>query len=180
MDTTSNQVILELKKFADKNDLQALETASNLVGAEQPIEQTSTSDLRNFHREKLILWLQVLNAIDSKMDPKFNVNDVPDLAVAPPPGVQMPAGVDPNSISDHGIRSEYLKSIKANQTKAAYYSFQYQLRKLSDQIFDDLSIYVQKSHFRDNEQKTEFLKLVDKIATSHQRKTDLKALINSN
>ena len=111
MDTTSNQVILELKKFANKNDLQALETASNRVGAEQPFEQTSISDLRSFHREKLILWLQVLNAIDSKIDPKFDINDVPDLAVAPPPEIQMPAGVDPNSISDNKIRSEYLRSI---------------------------------------------------------------------
>ena len=176
MDTTSHQVILELAKFREASDLQALESASDLVGSMQPGADEKLPDLRKFHQDKLILWLKVLNAIDAKLDPKFDANNTPALAVTPPPDAQVPAGADPNSIRDPKIRAEYLDSITANQEKARYYSLQYKLHRLNEQISGDVEAYVRKFHLGNAEEKTEYLQLVEKVVASPQRRASLQSL----
>jgi hypothetical protein len=176
MNNVALQISQDIKKFEEYNDLQALEAASDTINSMHASKGIQPSALEAFHAEKLALWLQILNAIDAKLDAKFDFNDTPELSVTPPPGVQVPPGADPNNIKDAKMRQKYIDAIKLNQNKNARYSFQYELAKLNDQISSDAKIYIAKSHLKLPESKEKFLQAVDQLSTSPQRKISLRIL----
>jgi hypothetical protein len=170
-------LLIELKKFQMQNDLQALENAANYVnGLQVGEDKKSTVTTPNFHAQKLKFWVTIFNAMDQKIDPKFDIEKTPELSVAPPEGAQVPAGSDPKSIKDENLRQKYIQSIEQNKEKAKQFNFQYKLLKLNKLITDDAQLYIQEAHLKTAPSKNLYLQTIDQTVEAPQRKAALKNL----
>ncbi len=168
INTTSFEITQELKKFNELNDIAALTNATNLVTTMN--KDVNDLDSKKFYAGKLTLWLSLLNSIDTKLDPKFNPNDLPALNAIPPDGAQIPVGASPSAIKDPELREKYIKNIQANQDKTEAYNFQYRLQELNKQTTGEAREYIAKSHLRNVLDKNEFIKVVNQIVVAPHRK----------
>jgi len=181
MKSTDKEVIaLALQKFETFSDLQSLDMANTHVSDMQPnIYQVNDSELERFHEEKLILWLLIFNQIDKAIDPKFDINNMPELSPPPPEGAKIPAGADPQSITDLDLRYKYIESININKEKTLYYNFQYELLKLNALVIDDFFGYVKGVFNETKKSRINYLNIVSKIIVNSERKNKIKDYVQS-
>jgi len=171
MNTISFEVTKELKIFNDLDDIVALKTAINLLVTMN--KDVHDLDSKNFHAEKLILWLNLLNSIDAKVVHNFNSNDAPALHAMPPEGAQIPVGASPDAIKDPELREKYIKNIKSNQNQIRVYDFQYRLQELNERATAGAFDYIKKIHVRSAINKNNYIKLVEQIVVAEDRKKSL-------
>lgn len=114
----SNEIPLELEL-----ELTGHVTTLTII-PEAPKGQNFALSRKKDMEVRLHAWQRLLNAID----PSWNAQDMPQLNVAPPNGVNGISGMDPDAIEDPILRAEYEAAIEANSRKAKKYNEQYGLR----------------------------------------------------
>jgi hypothetical protein len=175
MDISNVEMTALLRSFEMSGDIPALEKALTLVASMRPASSAPKADMAGFRAEKLYWLLAVFNTIDSKLKPDFNFAELPMLNVAPPPESGLPAGVDPTSIKDPGVRAQFEREIAMNQMKKSIYELQSSLRKI-----DRANLEAFRSHVSMQYTKT-FKKAVDSMIDetihSKDRKASLKDVV---
>lgn len=76
-------------------------------------------------------WIaKVIDILQRRIDPKFDLHDRPFIHIAPPLETGLPSGADPASISDPLLRKQYEDSIKTNEIRKQTFVLQY--KKIDD------------------------------------------------
>jgi hypothetical protein len=130
-----------------------------------------------FRAEKLYWQLAVFNAIDSKLKPDFDFEDPPVLNVAPPPESGLPAGVDPASVKDPGIRAQFEKEIAANRIKKSAYELQWNLRKIDRANLDAFRRHLSMHYTKAFKKVVD--SVIDETIRSRPRKASLKEVVST-
>jgi hypothetical protein len=168
-----------LRRFDQAGDIRDLRKALALVEDFGQGQESGEAAVHGqaVHAEKLQLLLAVFNHIDAKIDPKFDLEDLPAMNVAPPPESGLPAGVDPKSIADPAIKAQYENGIAANQAKAKLFEFQSSLHKAARTCTDAFDRHVYAHYTKSSE--AALTKQIDQTVRSETRRTSLKDLLST-
>src|SRR5262245_37909305 len=104
MTDPKQQVEEHIQQFTRERKPDLLLQALAVIGAAYP--GVDTAHDQHARRDKLRLWLSVLNAVDRELDPGFDPADVPQLNLAPPVGAALDAGIEPQAIKDPQLRRQ--------------------------------------------------------------------------
>jgi len=153
----------------------ALETEFQLLNHYQYVSQQlawSNDDDFAIQRKSITQkWLNAWSKLETDLDPNFNFDDVPMLNIAPPEASGMPAGVDPQEISDLALRAEYEKMIEENAQKAANYKHQLDMREQAKNYRSSLLAYFHSNYTK--EQLPEVRALVESMLRENALKKEI-------
>jgi len=146
MSTNIERAVTDVSSFEKKGSIEDLRQAVNILEGVDINGKTSLESRIELRRLTLAAWLRLLNAIDGKMDPKFNPSDVPALSLVPPgpAGLQYPSGTKPEDIQDPVLRKQYEEMIEKNRKKSEAYALQTNLRRLNDRATPDATHFLQQ------------------------------------
>lgn len=128
----------------------------------------------------LATWLQILQIIDSNLQPNFDQRDVPPKSVQPPPtssGVVYPPGAAPAVIDDPKARAEYEKAVKENREKQENYRLQIYFKRLNEDISPVAEDFIRNSYVRVQNDRDEVKAAVEKTITDQTRKDRLISIL---
>ena len=179
MPNIQQNVTSHLKVFQETHDPDKLAEAIDLLETLQPEMVSSPTERRRLRTEKLQLQLALLGQLDSNLEPGFNLNDLPSLNVGPPPETGLPSGVDPTSIADPRLRSEYESAISANQQKAKNYKFQSKLHRINGRATAQIEAHLASTYSASPEDLAELDKLFDDSAVTARRKASLRQFVRT-
>lgn len=111
--------------------IESLETEDDFRNVEAAIASArpaGSADSREARRREVRLWLKAFARLQEKKDPAFSSEDVPQLNVAPPGGLD--SGIAPESIENPDLRRQYEEALRENAEKAQAYALQETLRDL--------------------------------------------------
>ena len=168
------------KQFEEKPEPELLKQASLALENVLLLEEDQPNTRDRLRADALYLWLQLIQLLDRFLDPNFNPEDVPELAIQPPPtskGVVYPPGADPALIDDPKARAEYKKAIADNEAKTAHYNLQTKLRRLDERIMPRAEDFIRNFYTPAPGDQTELKTAIDKTIKSHRRKADLLKLL---
>jgi hypothetical protein len=168
-----------LKAFHETHNPDELAEAVDLLETLQPEMVSSPKERKRFRMEKLQLQLAVLGQLDSSLEPSFNLNDLPSLNVGPPPETRLPSGVDPTSIADPRLRSEYERAISANQQKAKKYKLQSKLHQIDRRATTQIEAHLASTYSASPGDLAELDKLFDDSAVTTRRKASLRQFVRT-
>jgi len=121
------------------------------------IDETAWKRLR---QEKASFWLETWRLLSEAQDPNFDLQDVPMINVAPPPGAGVPAGGSPSDIKDPALRAEYERAIALNRAKIARFNEQHYVRMTADKFYQDAQRYLINAYSRTPSNPTELERLL--------------------
>ena len=130
----------------------------------------------------LTLWLNLVQIIDRRLDPKFDPEDVPEKLIQPPPladGSVLRPGADPAKIDDPNLRAEYEKAIAENRAKSANYRIQIQLRRLNESIPPRAAEFIENSYTASDDDQKEVKAAIDRLIEDPARHADFSKLLKS-
>lgn len=170
MDTKSliKEVDEKLREFEKETEPERLREAFGTLDATTPDSDPS-------RRELFAKWLELANAVDGKLDPKFDPTDLPESKVVPPGG--FPPGTDPTKIPDPKLRAEYEASIAAARKKAENYRLQSKLIELDARLTPRLEAYARDNFLMSVEDRKAAIAAVEGGVKSEQRKAALLKLL---
>ncbi len=174
---TGNEIRKLIEAFTKNDDLQALENAIKEIEAIEEPAETSSAEHDLYRKTKLLLILEVFNAIDSKTIPDFNFDDMPDFTVAPPPETGLPSGVSLDSVKDPSLKAKFAEDIKKNQQKKDIYNFQAKIRKLDEYSTGNFEDHISIKYSRKVSDLSEIENLVNEHVISAQRRTSLYEIL---
>lgn len=94
--------------------------------------------LRRAETERLmVLW----DRMEATIDPNWDPDELVYRNVQPPPGVDHPAGVAPEVITDPVLRAQYEKAIEENDRKVKRRNEQKSLREMRPSVIRSLAAY---------------------------------------
>ncbi len=164
-------------EFIKNDDIDALENAIDEIEAIEEPDKLQEQDFESYRSAKLIHLLDVFNAIDSKKIPDFNFDDMPELAVSPPPETGLPSGVSPDSVKDPAMKAKFEEDIQKNQTKKNVYDFQFRLNKLDEYSTGNYKEHISMKYSRKVGDLAEIEALVEKNIVSNHRKALLNEIL---
>jgi hypothetical protein len=141
--STSEQyamVTQQLSTFIARHDVAALSLAISAATA-APDDTSRPHKQPPFH-DKLSLWLAIFAALDAEIDDGFDLANVPQLAVSPPPSSGLPAGADPASVDDPSMRKAYIESLAANELRNQQYQYQYALLQQQERAESEFEEFI--------------------------------------
>jgi len=171
---TRQKVIKLLEMFSVTEEFETISKAYRHVDNMQIGEAVSLADKNYFRNEKLRHYLMILNELDTKIEPNFNFDDVPMLTVSPPPESGLPAGVDPESITDPVMKKEFEKNIGANRKKSEKYLLQKKLHKFNRTVTEQVELYIKDSFSNQGKDVIELNQLIDDNVKLDERGASLK------
>jgi len=180
MSTRIEQATNRLTEFEETKDADQLQSA---VAAMEGVDLSTfgrSSERMEIRQQALRTWLKILATIDSKLNPNFDPEDVPEANIMPPRsgGVRFPAGVDPKAIKDPAARAEYEAALKKNHDKAELYRLQTKLRRLDPRASSDVERFLKLYYTSTEADQREFDQLLDREALSASRRRKLKTLFH--
>jgi hypothetical protein len=182
---TNNQKHLDeaeadVKKFEAEREPERLREAymalENVSLPEEP-DPAARAELR---KSSLSAWLRLLEVVDRFLDPTFDVNDVPNMLVQPPPttaGVVYPPGADPALIDDPVARARYEKAVAANRAKLESFRVQVQLQRVNERLTPRAETFILDTYTPSLRDQEELRGAIDRIITSPKRKAALSILL---
>ena len=168
----------QLKLFAATSDVEALKQAAAQVELLPTGTGKNAEENALLRKQKLSAWFAVLNEMDKKTIPNFDLADLPPMGAAPPPGVSVPMGVDPSAIQNPEARAKYQQAIKENAEKVKRYNLQYELSKLNPKYTARTKFYITTNYARPAE-NPELLAAVQKEIYHPDRKDQLRQAIEA-
>lgn len=177
MTSTVKKIEKLIDEFIHNDDIASLETAVDKIEAFDESMGFQNNEAGTFRKEKLILMLDVFNAIDSKIIPGFDLDKVPDITVAPPPETGLPAGVSPDSVVNPVLKKKYEEDIHKNQARLQTYNFQLKLNKMDELCLGDFKEHISVFYTRNVNDLLEIEVLIDEKITAAERKNVLKDIL---
>lgn len=172
MNVLTDRLEQSLRKFDSAPADEHLTSLADEVYAFQS-RQESPSEVRSFKAHSLV---QILAAIEGKIDSTFDPND-PPLRNISPPAQAYPSGVAPGSIRDENQRKEYEAAISANKAKAAVFEQQTALARDRDRVIALLEALASDRTANPSQALAEFTTLLDQYKVgSGSRSRILKAV----
>lgn len=132
-----------LDSLNKSNDTQAVYRYTSQLRFFRPADTNTPSD--SLLGAKTSRMLQAFSELEKRIDPKFDMNDLPRMNLAVPGGKGF-AGVAPHSIKDDKVRKEYEVAIAANKVKAEKYLFQYKLRRTKEDLLTTLERFIRTNY----------------------------------
>ena len=177
MPPLQEKIAQRLAAFQLQGNFEALTEASELTEALAPGAEASPAEQKKLRVDKLRFRLAVLNAIDARLKPEFDFDDVPEMVVTPPPETGLPAGVDASAIKDPAARSKYERAVRANQEKAREYSLQKKLRRFEPRAAMLAQQNIEEFIAIGPEETAEVKAILEKEVASDRRKSSLREFI---
>lgn len=167
-------------QFEEKPEPELLKQAYLALENVLLLEEDQPNTRDRLRADALNLWLHLIQLLDRLLDPNFNPEDVPELAIQPPPtsqGVVYPPGTDPALIDDPKARAEYKKAIADNEAKTAHYTLQTKLRRLDERITTRAEEFIRNFYTPAPGDQTELKTAIDKTIKNPHRKANLLKLL---
>jgi hypothetical protein len=136
------------------------------------------ADWKAARRIKTVLWLKLLDRLDSLGIRNFDFSDPVTVHVAPSDR-RYDSGVDPSVISDPVVRKEYEDAIRKNYAKAVRYNYQFALKILDEQFSTETIDYVTRTYKKTSEDVAELTGCLDSSLSSKLRKDEIKKQLKS-
>lgn len=168
------------REFEDKPEPELLRQAYLALENVLLLEEDEPKTRGQLRTKSLYLWLHLIQLLDRFLDPNFNPEDVPELAIQPPPtseGVVYPPGADPALIDDPKARAEYKKAIADNEAKTAHYTLQTKLRRMDERITPRAEDFIRNFYTPAPGDQKELKTAIDKTIKGPRRKADLLKLL---
>ncbi len=121
----------------------------------------------------LAKWLQLLQIVDSRLDPKFDPEDVPASTAMPPGNLGLAPGVDPAAIADPKLRAEYEREIAATRKKAVDYRMQSGLHDLDARLTPRVEAFLRDNFLWTIEDRAAAIAAIEKTIVNSDRKQAL-------
>lgn len=170
----------QAKQFEDNPEPELLKQAYLALENVLLLEEDEPKTRNQLRSDSLYLWLHLILLLDRFLDPNFNPENVPELAVQPPPtsqGVVYPPGADPSLLDDPKARAEYKKAIADNEAKIAHYTLQTKLRRLDERITPRGEEFIRNFYTPAPGDQKELKTAIDKTIKDPRRKADLLKLL---
>jgi hypothetical protein len=169
-----------LAEFEKAKSLDELQDAVEATEAVELPEPPAAAERLQARQETARMWLTVIAAIETNLDPKFDPKDVPSVSVIPPPsgGVQFPGGIDPKAIPDPAARAEYEAALKKNRDKADRYRFQTRLLRLDARATAGVERFSKSCYTSSLPDQKEVGEILSQAKLSEPRKRALAALFS--
>jgi hypothetical protein len=106
----------------------------------------SEAEWPNIRRQRATRWFKALRRLESQIDKTFDFDDLPWLSEAPPPEVNLPAGIAADHIKDPALRREYEARAESNRAKADRYAAQWKSRQLLQEYAPRADEYVARAY----------------------------------
>ena len=106
-----------LDEFEQKNDIEALKKAIELVELDDLGPPASREEIDAFRAAKLRAVLTFYNRIEPKMIAGFNPEELPSMTATPPEEAGLPSGVAPEAIKDPLVRGKRALLLKARASR---------------------------------------------------------------
>jgi len=175
--TMTNQYHLILKRLDAvkvSHDMDAFAQIGKDIERLPLAEETDLPERQKMRRQKLELWLKLLNECDQLIDQQFDPNDVPQINIAPPPNTGLSAGASPIAIKDPQLRQEYERAIRLNAEKAERYHIQEKLRDYDKDWSAKANAYMKTQYTSNAQDVAEINALIDRNVANKYRKEQLK------
>ncbi len=185
MTPTDNQRYLReagahLQEFTAQSEPERLREAymalENVILADEP-DPAVRARVRG---DCLALWLRLLQIVDRLLDPRFDIEAVPEKNVQPPAnadGVVYPPGADPARIDDPVARREYTDAIAANRRYSEHYRMQVQLQRVEERLAPLVEAFIRDSYTAAPADQQELRAAIEQHITHPPRKTALSQLL---
>ena len=176
MDLVDEQVVEKFAAFERQQEPLLVQEALLVLQVAQqdlPIGEV-TARKRGFSR-----WLRFLALLERYIDPNWNSEEVPEMALIPPPsnGVVYPSGVDPSVIPDPVARLQYSQAIEANNNYANWYSAQLKLRRIDSEAMTAIKWWLTERYTGSPTDRQEVEELLTVSSVSNMRKELLRSLV---
>jgi hypothetical protein len=159
-----------------QNALQEFESSPDSGTLAPYVEQlyglTAEADPQSVHSFKARSLIQILAAIEKKIDPQFNANDPPMRNVASPGG-EYPSGTASTSMKDDKSRREYEAALAANKAKAANFNLQLELGRLKERVLVVLQTLASDPDVDRSRSMAELTSLLDEYAISEKSRSSV-------
>jgi hypothetical protein len=177
MDPIEKRVTEKFNEFDVTHNPELLQDALDMIEAVHQNMPISEGDPR---KQVLSHWIRFLAALDQRIDPKWDPEDVPETGITPPPshGVAYPSGVDPAVISDPAVRAQYERDLDASKAKAERYSVQLALHRLDERAVDLMGRFLAEQYIGSPTDWQEFEELLVAVPMVEARKARLRAFMS--
>ena len=177
MDSIDQQVSAKFTQFENEHDATRVQEALDAIEAAErnmPVGDTAA------RKQAIARRLRFFAALDRNIDSTWDPRKVPTRGVPPPSprGKVYPSGeVDPASISDPEVRTQYVEALKANKAENLRYSIQDQLRRIDERAMRFLAQMLTDRYTSSERDRRELEELLEASPASELRKESLRALM---
>lgn len=165
----------KLAEFGKEQDpTRVYEALEAIEAAERSISAAERS-------QALSRRLRFLAALDRQMDPGWDPENAPVRGVPPPPTHGMVYGtgeVDPATISDPAVRTEYERALQVSKDRARWYDVQFQLRRIDERATRFVERFVAERYTRSSADRLELEALLAAAPVGGARRKRLRALLD--
>ncbi len=175
----ANQVHEHVQRFTQTRDLTELRLGANLVGTIEMHTVADYAERQRVREARLLLWLELLNTLDSVTDPAFDPADVPAARVDVPDTPMKPGWMmsSPEGIADPEVRRQYDEAVRANAEKATHYRFQKELRQMDAELTPQADAYIRSAYLRSPVSVKEMDAAIAARIQSPERARHLRSLV---
>jgi len=162
----------DLAKSKHADNLELLKEITHELDQFQLAAKKTNTKVHKQQRElKTRLFLHMFLAIDKRIDPNFDLEDMAFTNIYPPAGAKNRiAGISPEAITDPKIRAEYKEAIRKNSEKTINRNLQLQLRYLQDHQNQKLCRFTSYFFTNDQADQLELEKIVQEEIPDEERR----------
>ena len=177
MDFTEQQVTEKLAAFEKEQDTTLVYEALDLIEAAERYVPVGDKAAR---KQAILRRLRFFAALDRNIDPEWDSSKLPVRGATPPltHGIVYPSGeVDPSTISDPAVRSEYEQALRVSRDYEKWYDIQLELRRIDERAMRFVEQFLVERYTNSEEDRQEFEDLLAASSLNELRKTRLRDLM---
>lgn len=175
MDIIDKRVAKKLAAFETEQDPTLVHESLDMIEAAE--RGMSTEDITG-RKQALAQRLRFFAVLDRNIDPMWNPEDKPVKGAAPPlsHGAIYGSGeVDPATIADPVVRTEYERALQASKDYEKRYDVQFQLRRINERAMRFVERFLAERYSESQTDRQELEELLSAAPINDSRKKQLRS-----